>query len=579
MALAPGSITVPAHLSRPMSPVVASVDTAVDVLKVLPTISYDTAGVTASLTSLTPAPDAPAGVSSGTSAGRSVAAARSRITVSGILAVLAAKLSVSGFSYDVGFQPGVDDWDFETQQTPIGSTSIGQVLTEKFYFEQRKSVFGPLYQHFDRARGVGTSAAAGIYWTAGLTQSLRGLVAGQIDAAKARSAPDPERYRRNTLYSTLLAMVLTRKTQVLYVIDADTRVRPVLAYRWNGPENRLLHANPLFPGGTDRYTQWIPGQSNCITYDCLVVPSVEDFPGLLDSQFGQVIDETMYKELQPAVRVGTTAPLAGTNQPRTADTLFLVGDAESVWIEMPTWPDWLPATHQPQFGAPGFQEMVAYLEQNGSWETMGLSGGGTELVIDSDALLEEPGTAIDRLIGLEARAVDPAMGDTRWAGFKLYRVIRYHPVVDVLTGASGEPTTFLLNNPEGAALPAGYDYRFTWNDGSLPVTYAGRPDQVTHEFPDDTEREVLMEIIHPALEKVVGRTTIPVGHALESPMFRMTTVDLHYGTSGPQISSDSRWRVDSTRFDRIRAGLTQAAIRLVQEPFQRFCAGCRRNSS
>ncbi len=555
------TMTIPARIGSDEFAVVAWVDPATGVRTVLPTVRYDSTSVTAELGALTATPTVSLGGQQ---------ASRLTIDVKGWLVVLASKLTVFGYSFDLGFRPGVDDWAFPRLDTPIGGTGLGQVLTAQYYFLNRKAALGKLWDHFARAPGIPTSDVPGIYWTAGLTRDLTPLATRHVTSAVARRAAAPAVYDRLTLYSTVMAMALTRRPPVLIAAYPDMTVRSLLAYRWDGPAARIYHANPEFPGSLDRYSQW-SGDRPCAPNDCTIVAGF-DHPPVLASQFGEVTAGTMYRDQFPATFLGTPAPLAAGGGAEV-DTLFLVGDSEQVWVEIPSWPYQAPPSNPPQHGAAGFQDQRVYLEESAdTWVEYPGGSSGPAAVVDAEVLRTGDDIRwVDRRIAVEARAIDPPNAITRWAGFKILRVIRYAPEL-VASEVDGAPTTFELIST-GPSLPEGFRYRIIWNDGTPPLVRTSKPVIVTHEFPDTKRREVVLEMIHPGLDKVVGRTSVMVGKD-DLGAFRLRSVTLDYGTEGPQISSDGRWRVDTTRFERIRSNLTQAAIRLVESPFTRFCATC-----
>ena len=527
-------IRIPAKIEPGEFPLIAFVDPQTGFIDALPTLSFDATGVTARAGALTATPDLPL-------TGQSVLqASRGSRSIKAQLVVLASKVAIGLVQKTTGFVPGVDDWDFARQATPAGPTALGQVITERFYFLQKKALSGkPLWQRYDKALGVPTSNSAGIYWTAGVSKDLEPFAATRINEAIVdhdMNAAQNDLYALNYVVQSMLYS--GGKPQTISLIDVvSRRAADALAYQWDGPSGTLSHASPYSPGATDKKSRWVNFRLlDCPSSTCLMVVGLNYLTAGLEPQWAPFQTGTLYKNLFPLLGIGWHSAAQGgpaVNNAITGDTLFLLQDTTSVWSTIPSWP------YELLSDVPGLtkvQHSNLYSERSAdSWTPSGY-GSSNNLELLDVAALRTSGTdrGVNRRVALESRGAWPPLGDadsTRWAGFNLFQVIKYVPKITLTTAAPGSPTQFFLTTEGGPPLPADYRYRFDWGDQTTN-TFTAKPASITHTYAEQAERAVTLEIIHPGSGQVVSRAAIGINGILLSPKPLDGQYDTDYQLTG-----------------------------------------------
>ncbi|MBL8981410.1 MAG: Ig-like domain-containing protein, partial [Gemmatimonadetes bacterium] len=479
------TITIPAKLAADEIPTVIVVDPVTGFLRALATVRHDSTSVTAELGTLALNPTLPA-----LAAARPVGGpASARLTLPPgpkmhLLAV-AANQSKMSKSIDALFRPGVDDWDFARQDTPLGPTSFGQVASADYVFRKGGSS-QKLWDRFDLAKGIPTSNTLGISWTAGFSARVNAQVQRHVVAAAARRAHNPALYDVVAEMNLFMAMLLSGKPQVVVMVLPGNVARPILAYKWAGTFRQIAVANPLHPGDLTRLLSVTTGGLDC-GGPCFAVLGLNYFDQVLASDWTDVQAGTSpYGFAFPRAFAHISSSAVWTTGGKV-DTIWMVRDTASIWTSIPSWPHQLP---DPAPGATKTQYQEVYYEK-GSWASSQSGSSSSAHQLDVQ-VLRTPATApgVDIAMGVEARAVWPPVGNsaaTKWAGFKLYRVIKYNPTLTGVYGPLGGQTDLTVANGGGPALPGNFVYVIEWGDGQKQV-YQSAPRTVNHSYPDHQAR-------------------------------------------------------------------------------------------
>ena len=241
------TIRIPGRIAAGQFPIVAMVDPVSGFIEALPTISFDSTGVTAagSLLDGTQAVE-----TSQRRIGRGGAALTSPQVQYAIM--LADSSLLHTVSFDTGFRPGTDDWEFPPQSTQLfsGMTEAGEVVSERYYFLNQKSqTSGPLSGSLEKTHGVPVSDAGGIQWSAALSKQFDGLVQSNIIAANALHTANQALYDRNTIQMIAMSMIAAGKPQIVAFVDPSTKIyNTVLAYRWDGPFRDAVYRESRLSG-------------------------------------------------------------------------------------------------------------------------------------------------------------------------------------------------------------------------------------------------------------------------------------------------------------------------------------------
>jgi hypothetical protein len=281
------SIRIPATIGEDEFPMVALVDPATGFLDGLPTVSYDGTGVTASISVLdeTLLHAEPAATSFFRPSAAAAQGIRARV------AVFLAKASLLHLlPYDTQFRPGVDDWEFQADGTPVFSnTEAGQVVLERFYFSTQKSqTSGSLWNKFVQAEGVPASDVAGHQWAAAIAKQFDSLVKPHIAGAVAGRAANPVAYDRSTIQWIVMTFIASAGApQIVAFGNPATGIfNTVLAFSWEGPTGSLDAADPEHPGQSTQ-TIWTSNGLDC-SGDCVAVVGINHLIGYqtqLDAEY------------------------------------------------------------------------------------------------------------------------------------------------------------------------------------------------------------------------------------------------------------------------------------------------------
>ena len=560
------SIKIPAKLAADEIPTVIVVDPIIGFIRALSTVRFDSTSATAELGTLALQPDFPAlaaarPVGTPTSAGATLPAGPKTH-----LLVVAAKQQQMSKSLDVLFRPGADDWDFARQDTPVGPTAFGQVATADYIFRKGGSS-QKLWDRFDLAKGIPTSNTLGISWTAGFSARVNAQVQRHMVAAAARRAQNPTLYDVIAEMNLFIAMALSGKPQVVVMVLPGNLARPVLAYKWAGSLRQISVANPLLPGDVTRLLSLTTGGLDC-GGPCFAVLGLNYFDQVLASDWTNVQAGTsQYGSAFPRA-FGHISSGAVWTTGNKVDTVWMVRDTASIWTAMPSWPHQLP---DPAPGATKTQYQEVYYEK-GSWASSQSGSSSSAHQLDVQAL-RTPSTApgVDIAIGVEARAVWPPVGNvaaTKWAGFALYRVIKYNPTVTGVYGPLGGQTDLTVANGGGPALPGNFVYVIEWGDGQKQV-YQTVPRTINHNYADHQARTARLLIVHPTTRDTVARTSLKLEDLSITPNPHTGTSDTDYtftATYAKATPSNPSWVWDLGDGRKVTTQTNTASLRWPADP-------------
>jgi hypothetical protein len=502
-------------------PVVAMVDPVTGFVDALPTVSFDATGVTATGTILDAAQLAEALQASRRGLGTTGSAIRSTASMAYAM-MLADSAQLHTVSVDSHFLPGIDDWEFPAQDTPVfAGTGPGEVVAERYYFLNQKSLSaGGLWAKFEKTPGIEVSDAGGIQWSAALAKQFDGMLQPYINDAVALRTANQPRYDQYAIQQIAASMVASGKPQIVVFYSPQSGTyTSVLAYRWDGPSGTISTANPDYPGDQSRHATWDLNGLGCTNF-CVAIVGVNHLIGYqtqLDGEFPGVADGSIDKSLFPPRFVDSYGGFAGSGVAPAIDTMFVVDDTTRLWIECPgcsgSYATSLPLKH----GGNGIESQQVWVEgAPGHWSTAG--GQGTEgFPFDVTQFPAPSGNHFASFqIGIEAlgplNSSAPGGSALAWLGWKQYRVVKFAPKLTVTQAVLGLSTKLTLLPDGGPALPNDLTYVFKWQDSSADLHVTPLPATVSHAFQKGGALTVTMEMHHVDGngDQIVGETTLPV---------------------------------------------------------------------
>jgi hypothetical protein len=546
------TITMPASIADDEFPIIAMVNPSTGFLDALQTTSYDRNGVTAVGTIMDETQLVEDGAASSAQSlfGLFTRSALNNASPQMQLAVLVIK---QGTLYskviDTGFQPGVDDWEFDADETPVyASTSPGEAVTARFYFRTRKSLTsGSLWKKFQKAPNAIGSDVAGIQWNAGISKQFMSLVPPYVTKAEAGRAANQVQYDRYALQSIVTSMIASSGApQIVGFDNQSTHVlSTVLAYKWDGPAGLLYDANPEFPGNATRKSTWSASTGFNCGSACVAVAGLNHLIGYqsqLNAEYAQVADGSINKSLFPKAFISSRSAFIAKTIDSGFDTLFVVDDTARVWVECPTCTGQFPTSLPLQHGAAGIQSQRTYYETSpGQYTKNGVAQTSTGFLFN---IKQFPSTNTnnfaDFMFGIEGRGLVTtdigANARTGWIGWKQYRVIKYAPKLTVSSALPGVPVTFALSSEGGPALPANASYQFVWGDGTNTML-TSRPAAIQHTY--DTKGTYLMKLkmMHAPAGESIGALTATVQVRDGQILWRLQTADIT--SAGPRFVGTS----------------------------------------
>ena len=558
----PLTLTFPVIVPAGQVAFVAMVDPVTGFLEVLQTVSADATSITVmnnvsdeNMARETVGPAQPGVLSS-----IRVLNVRSRYVLA---LVNAGRLNT--LSYDTGFRPGVDDWEFPADHSPIlrasDRTDFGMAVSERYYFAMQKSLTqGSLNKKFQEAKGAIGSNAAGERWAAGLTKQFAQRSTDLFDKAVTARATSATRYDAWTLATVVMSLYASQRPQIIAFFNPSLGYYKIsLAYKWDGPSGVLYLTDPNRPGDLTGTVQFTAAGLQCSDGYCITVTGFNHLIGYqtqLNAEYPLVVNGTINKSLFPQAFVSSHQTAVPNTVNPGFDTVFVLQDTTRFWVECPVCAGRLPfpPTITAKHGAAGIQSERVYSESAGEW-TRYTTQSTTGFAIN---VLPFPGAVkkfADFLLGFEGRALTTTSTSnpvTGWLGWKVYRVLRFNPTLSYPRALPGVATTFTLTNDGGPVLPSDASYVFTWGDGTPNTVLSSRPTTIQHTYEELGSYQLKLKVNHKTAGVPIAEMTLTVEVKHGSIVWRIETAVVT--SSGPTFRGD-KW--DSVRYNFVVAAMDE----------------------
>ena len=479
--------------------------------------------------------------------------------------VLAEASKLNTLTYDSGFKPGVDDWEFPSDYTPLRSTLLstdaGMMVSERYYFAMQKSqTQGALFKKFQEAKGAIGSNSVGERWSAGLAKQFGEKSSGVVVKASAARGNAAKAYDASTMATIVMSLYASQRPQIIGLYNPALNAMAVaMAYKWDGASGLLYYTDPRFPGDATKKLSYTAASGfQCPDGYCVIVSGFNHFIGYqtqLNAEYPLVVNGTIYKSLFPQAFLSSHETAVPNTVSPGFDTVFVLKDTTRFWVECATCTGQLPfpPSITAKRGAAGIQSERVYGESAGEWtKYTGQSTTGFALNV-----LPFPRAAkkfADFLLGFEARALVSANVQapvTGWLGWKVYRVIRFNPKLDYPRALPGVAATFTLSADGGPTLPPDASYTFDWGDSTKTVL-STRPTTVQHTYDAIGSYQVKLKITHKTAGIAIADMTMIVEVKHGAVVWQMETAVVT--SSGPPFSGD---RSDTTRYNFVVAAMNQ----------------------
>ncbi|HEX3926423.1 MAG TPA: Ig-like domain-containing protein, partial [Gemmatimonadales bacterium] len=237
---APMTIHIAATVPSGMTPVIVMFNTATGAREALPTLDWDSTGVTALVSSLST--DNMTLQTTGGSLG-------DFITVQ--MTVISLPSSQLEANYDSGFRPSADGWEFPLASTVVDTAAVhtGMLATSAWYFVAHPSS-AKLFGRFQLAPNVALSDRAGLRWMSIVSNQMLDYFNAVSDYNKLFGTAAKVDQNQFNAVTAAMSMGLAGPQPQLVVLYPDRNgggaFRLVLAYRKSG--NTLSVYDPSAPG-------------------------------------------------------------------------------------------------------------------------------------------------------------------------------------------------------------------------------------------------------------------------------------------------------------------------------------------
>ena len=481
--------------------------------------------------------------------------------------VLAENGTLNTLTYDSNFTPGIDDWEFPADYTPLRptllSTDAGMVVSERYYFAMQKSQFqGALFRKFQDAKGAIGSNSVGERWSGGLARQFGEKSQQIVSKASAARTNSAKAYDASTMAAIVMSLYSSQRPQIIGLYNPTLNAMAVvMAYKWDGASGLLYYADPRFPGDATKKLSFTAASGfQCTDGYCVVVSGFNHIIGYqtqLNAEYPSVLDGTIYKSLFPqAFESSYETAVANTVTPGF-DTVFVTKDTTRFWVECATclaqFP--LPASVTAKHGAAGIQSERVYSESAGAWTRTTSAQSTTGYPVNVLAFPGAQQKFADFLIGFEGRALvstNLQSPTTGWLGWKVYRVIRFNPKLDYPRALPGVAATFTLSTDGGPTLPSDGSYVIDWGDRSSNTVLTSRPTTLQHTYDALGTYQIRLKVTHKTAGTLIAdlTTTAEVKHG--SIVWQMETASVTQ--AGPVFVGSAD---DTVRYNFVVAAMNQ----------------------
>ena len=558
------TLTIPAKIAANTFPVIVLRDPSTGSIEALPTISYDSASVTAVTRHLNAAFLFKNFATRSAGSGGSSALRSGGYDVEVVVSTLTRAQLDSDI--DTGFRPGVDDWGFDNGATFLETEGIcqGMTVTAMWYFANKKKD-GNLFHRFDRALGVPLSNRGGIRWSSKVNadQQIGDANRAMLEAAEsAKNTPGvtPGQVR----FYMIKAQLLMQELPQLVSVQGSEFAHALMAYRTAG--KNIYVADPNVPGGLDQKIRFGTGEfipysmprttAESPTYLMRFVVGIGTsalyYWGNLPDEYQQAVDGTIDEAVFPVTEMRSRFGAL-------SDTIY-VADTMSTWIQcaacqsFPT-PPFLTGTSGPLAQL----ELFRYLGSDLAW-----SPRGQALVnLLNPSGLPNPG---DYRYGYVITGYSEKFD--LWIDWKTFIVRKLQGSIAPATPTDivGNPIALAMNVTPNK-LPANVIYRWAFADGGATVS-VNNNNTVQHAFQRAGTYAITAQILDGNTQQPIAKASATV--TVESPQayWKFTSATTTISSAQEQLLGyDGRWKVDSTILSRMANGGSQGGIRFVSEAF------------
>lgn len=569
----------------------------------LPTIISDAAGITVALPNL---------YGGGTTAGLRDEARL--LDGAGIDVLMFDILNVDKNDYDTGYRPGVDDWDFPRQpigpMTPSTTAAVdpGQAMvgTSWWYFMRQKAAGGPLWQRFQLAKGIPESNRSGLRWVGitGPTFSSYWLTGAVATTMNTEVQTNPATAGRTQLQNIRVRMAPTSHAVLPLFVrgaalrDPDWPSQPVpvllyagssvnapkigLAYRVTG--NTVDLAIPDQPGVSFRAEFDANGAMTPFTVTTAGGGTFTVTAIAIGSFMNFLLEDRLRTEW-PSVVAGTigesegwaTPDLRGQIFSETGNTLETLKPTDVPLVDqLPHW--WRCLTCPVSGYSINNQSVDSRLLL---WRRVSRRADGSYGPLPATFFTEASFAATDITPGLESTSgfvlYQPGPGSSQnsanGTGWFDWQTVRYRKIPATITPAapSGPTNADIALTLTLTGAPGNLEYQWDFADGPKVVTTTLA---TTHKWTNVGTYSISVLARDKTTKQHVAKATaeVVIGPAL--PVWKFTSMTVAISRSGPRISPMSVFRADSQHFTKMRDGLSEGGIYVVERDTTRNCTSC-----
>lgn len=486
--------------------------------------------------------------------------------------VIAIPDAILAQDHDTGFRPGVDNWEFR----PIGTVlhpdiSLGMVVTAAWYYEAKKAGHGSLWKMFQEADGIEESNRLGLRWTSVARihfapQVLLAAYAAQSEILKLSLADTwtaMDNMSSASFNSARAALTLAPGSPLPAILfPRDTTMEDhqvVLVYRSSG--QKLFAIDPGSPDKTieldfsSGLMEPVAPADGGTPYTRFHAAGLSLLANIsaMQSQWSAVENGTIGDDIFPKYRMKAGWGSTESETADLADTVFVLGAEDPIGI----WADCTGCFGEPRPST--FPPGEAQVARFSAYKRAAAPGEWSDLGVGTRLLAAEAGE-----FGFAVWTRPTPDDEFEWTDWKSIRT-RQIPA----TLAPDAPTVDVDAEVELKLTlkdaPGNLEYAWDFAEGGAPAITS--VPAATHQWTSGGNYAVKVTARDKTTRQPVAKASAQVTVEGGLLAWRFTSLDLAFSTVGPDVNSDVKWRIDSTRFQRMRNGGSQGGIRLVEKAF------------